>query len=135
MSDLCKFLEIEETYSTRKCNYCKKELPLTMFSADASCKRTQCKDCARLASKDLKTAKELAGNPTTPVLGTPCDFCGNTDKKLIFEHDHDTLKFRGWLCQPCNRAIGVLERNLKTTNLNVIAEKLMEYTKNKERLL
>ena len=122
---------IEET---RKCNYCKEELPLDMFAADASCKRTQCKKCAKIASKELKLAKKIAGNPKPPPLGTPCDFCNTyRGNKLIFEHNHETLEFRGWACDKCNRAIGVLERNLGTTDLNVVAEKLQEYANNVNR--
>ena len=98
--------------STRKCNYCLQELPLSEFAADASCKRTQCKTCAKKETFLRKESRRLAGNPPTPSLGTPCDYCGRTDRKLVFDHDHDTLKFRGWLCQPCNRGLGALGDDL-----------------------
>jgi len=124
----------EEIIETRGCNYCKRELPLTMFHADSSCHRTQCKDCAKEATKMLKHSKSIHGNPSPPPLGTPCNFCGEfKGKKLTFEHNHDTLEFRGWTCDPCNRAIGILERSLKTSNLMVISHKLIEYAKNANR--
>ena len=120
----------EQITETRVCNYCKKELPLSMFHADSSCYRTQCKDCAKEANNNLKKAKLKHGNPSPPPLGTTCDLCGEfKGKKLTFEHNHDTLEFRGWTCDPCNRAIGILERSLKTSDLKVITNKLSKYAK------
>ena len=42
------------------------------------------------------------------MLGTACDNCGRTDRELVFDHSHTTLKHRGWLCDNCNRSIGIL---------------------------
>jgi len=39
--------------------------------------------------------------------GTKCELCG-TSKKIVFDHDHEKNIFRGWLCDPCNRSMGVL---------------------------
>jgi hypothetical protein len=134
MPSLFPEYEFNETVKTRKCNFCEKKLPLNMFWADASCKRTQCKDCAKEASKHLKLAKRLVSNPSPPPLGTPCEFCGEfRGKKLTFEHNHDTMEFRGWCCDPCNRGFGILERSLGTSDLNVVAERIKEYA-NKQRI-
>ena len=112
---------------TRKCNYCKRDLPLSSFWADASCKRTQCRDCAKLYLIGQKEARNLAGNPKAPPLGTSCNLCGNfKGKRLAFDHDHKTLKFRGWLCDPCNRALGILEKSLNS-DLKSIALKIIKY--------
>lgn len=35
-----------------------------------------------------------------------CDICGNPDRKVVFDHNHTTGKFRGFLCQACNSGIG-----------------------------
>jgi hypothetical protein len=70
--------------------------------------RPECKECTKKASKGHRKAKKLAGNPKYPDLGTPCDNCGRVDKKLVFDHDHETLDHRGWLCDNCNRSIGML---------------------------
>ena len=31
-----------------------------------------------------------------------------TKAKLVFDHCHETLQHRGWLCDNCNRAMGML---------------------------
>ena len=36
-----------------------------------------------------------------------CEVCGTTDT-LCYDHDHNTLLFRGILCRECNRALGLL---------------------------
>ena len=36
-----------------------------------------------------------------------CEVCkSRSSKSLHLDHDHSTMKFRGWLCQPCNHALG-----------------------------
>lgn len=44
-----------------------------------------------------------------------CAICGthdeNTTRGLVIDHDHDTNKVRGYLCEPCNRGIGFLREN------------------------
>lgn len=39
-----------------------------------------------------------------------CELCGGTNgkKALAYDHCHTTNKFRGWLCNSCNLAIGHL---------------------------
>lgn len=35
-----------------------------------------------------------------------CAICGNTPKRLRIDHDHDTGKYRGLLCDNCNIGLG-----------------------------
>lgn len=35
-----------------------------------------------------------------------CQICGDPDRKVVFDHDHKTGEFRGFLCQACNSALG-----------------------------
>lgn len=39
-----------------------------------------------------------------------CEICGKTEN-LCVDHNHKTKKFRGLLCQACNRALGWFENN------------------------
>lgn len=53
--------------------------------------------------------------PTRPC-PEKCEACGrppSSNKGLALDHDHVTGKFRGWLCDLCNRGIGQLGDNLE----------------------
>ena len=102
---------------TRKCSKCGAVHPLTeeFFGRNQSTNtggdkyfRPECKKCTKKAGQGKNQAYKLAGRPERPPLGTPCYNCGRTDKKLVFDHDHETLEHRGWLCDNCNRSIGML---------------------------
>lgn len=101
----------------RTCSKCGKIYPLTVeyFAKNQSTNtggdkyfRPECKQCTSKAGRGISRAKRLAGNPTPPSLGSPCHNCGRTDRKLLFDHDHETLRHRGWLCDNCNRSLGML---------------------------
>jgi hypothetical protein len=38
-----------------------------------------------------------------------CQICGS-EAKLLMDHSPETGRFRGILCWPCNRAVGIIER-------------------------
>ena len=42
-----------------------------------------------------------------------CEVCSNLGK-IVFDHDHKTGKFRGWICQNCNLALGFSKDNPET---------------------
>ena len=44
----------------------------------------------------------LAGRPKPDL----CELCGRAGKRIVFDHDHLTGKFRGWLCSSCNTVLG-----------------------------
>lgn len=56
-----------------------------------------------LAEKTFKL-ETLAGRPKSAT----CEVCGST-KKISYDHDHATGKFRGWLCGACNSALGMVQ--------------------------
>ena len=40
-----------------------------------------------------------------------CEIC-NEYRKIVFDHNHDTGQFRGWICDKCNVAIGMIDENI-----------------------
>jgi hypothetical protein len=102
---------------TRKCSKCGTEYPLnaTFFQKNQTTHtggdkyfRPECRNCSRTINQGKQKAFKLAGKPERPPIGTPCDYCGRTDHKLFFDHDHETLEHRGWLCDRCNKGFGML---------------------------
>ncbi len=45
--------------------------------------------------------EKLAGRPKTE----DCEICGSVEK-IVYDHDHTSGKFRGWICFNCNTALG-----------------------------
>ena len=112
---------------TKECRICGIKKPLLDFHKCSNEKiingkvyparyRSECKQCRRVGGKaHSSAAKKIMDKDgiKRPSLGTPCDNCGKTDQKLIFDHCHETGKFRGWLCYQCNTAIGNLGDNIE----------------------
>ncbi len=115
---------------TRKCNKCQEILPLTesFFAKNQSTNtggdkyfRPDCKKCNHRMTQGRNLAYKNAGRPKYPdygydkktkktTNGYPCDNCSKTSysKRIVFDHDHDKLTHRGWLCDGCNRSLGML---------------------------
>ena len=117
------------TCTTRTCSKCSKTFPLTeeFFGKNQSTNtggdkyfRPECKNCTKEAGRGKNKAYKLAGKPPRPPIGTCCDRCGRTDKKLVFDHCHDTLVHRGWLCDNCNRSMGMLGDDVEGMLLSAI---------------
>jgi hypothetical protein len=54
-------------------------------------------------------ARRINDEAATRCRPTVCEVCkGANGQRICFDHDHATGQFRGWLCDQCNRAIGLL---------------------------
>lgn len=48
---------------------------------------------------------EMAGRPRPDV----CDICGENNRYIVFDHCHAKGHFRGWLCDRCNKVLGIMK--------------------------
>ncbi len=122
---------------TKKCSCCKATKPITEFGKDRKCKdgyRYSCYECFREYNKKFyhkNTKKAMSRNRKSnykrlykiPVheydkmlekQNDGCAICGelNLDgRRLAVDHNHNTGKIRGLLCQRCNGFIvGIIEK-------------------------
>lgn len=86
-------------------------------------RRPECKDCGKKLSKGKAKAKKDYGLFTTE--GKKCEICEGTEN-LVFDHHHETEQFRGFLCNNCNKGIGLcgetFENLLKRLNYLALHE-------------
>lgn len=54
-----------------------------------------------------------------------CECCGRSHKKIVVDHCHLTMRFRGWICDDCNVALGRVQDTLTG------AKKLVSYLENR----
>lgn len=59
-----------------------------------------------------KIKKELSQSGATRPKPQGCEICGD-GPTVVFDHDHKTDKFRGWLCHRHNRAIGLFHDSIE----------------------
>lgn len=99
--------------NTQKCRVCGKDKPHSSFHKHIQHKTridTRCKTCV---SKQKRLREELK-DKYWHLKKDVCDCCGKeSNKTLVLDHDHNTLAFRGWICDPCNTGIGKLGDNLE----------------------
>jgi hypothetical protein len=121
----------EEEYELNKtrfkvCNKCNRSLSLNAFKGNTSgkdpfdkngyrLKRGECEDCGKGLSKGKNRALSIAKNAGISFKappGTKCEICKKEDN-IVFDHHHTKEEFRGWLCNGCNRSIGMLGENIE----------------------
>ena len=96
--------------SRKTCKYCKKRKNKKSFPKHSHRKDrldSRCRSCIKKGTR-LRTKIAKKSPPKTLF----CYSCGKKSKKICLDHNHDTRKFRGWLCDPCNTSIGKLDDNL-----------------------
>jgi hypothetical protein len=79
-------------------------------------------------ARAIKRKAQGVKNPTGETKIGPCEICDKISS-LVFDHDHNNGKFRGWLCQRCNLTLGTLEsivRRKLTARINKYLNKLID---------
>lgn len=56
------------------------------------------------AKKDLEKSV-LAGRPRPDL----CEICNDNEFRIVFDHCHEKGHFRGWICDRCNRVLGIVK--------------------------
>lgn len=108
---------LRETKKSKICNICYQfkniiEFEITGQTKNKIYRKAGCRPCVKNERLKEKKLKKIYGK--NKPIGTPCDNCGKTKTKLSLDHCHATGQFRGWLCHPCNTAIGVLGDDLES---------------------
>ncbi len=91
---------------TRVCHTCGEEKPKDQFynhRLRPGGKSCYCIDCQRKHQEDVRYLRTVA-----PPKPDSCECCGRSNVKLLLDHDHDTITFRGWICGKCNTGLGSL---------------------------
>ena len=106
----------------KQCRMCEQFLPLDAFpvgSRRRKGKPTLCSDCRRLMQRARRAVDRGHAIPNPiPVEGLSsmleaqggvCAICEQAPGTTQFclDHDHETGFVRGYLCDPCNRALGL----------------------------
>ncbi len=112
-----ELFENEESYAaltgdTQVCKVCSKEKDLSLFPRHAYFKTRVDNRCKACIKKQTKLRNELKQR-YMHLKPKTCDCCGKEHhKSLVLDHDHHTLEFRGWICEPCNHGLGKLGDNI-----------------------
>ena len=138
--DLFGLNKKDTTPSLKLCYGCKKELPITMFrvlvkrhgkrhTLSSTC--STCDDMADLLKKEFKKTNPLPENYKCPLCYRSHEDYKNTGRYFTqspFSVDHcqEKMVVRGWICNPCNSAMGLAQHDPKL--LKKLASYLEETT-------
>ena len=121
----------EENFSKthdRKCPYCDRFFTRTQIGGHVNwCRRINNSDYVVRVGEDIidisrtELQEYMKTHPRCEICGKAVDESVRWDskyasKRLCIDHDHSTLKFRGVLCQACNRQLGWYEKYQEEIN-------------------
>ena len=64
--------------------------------------------CAACLAAHARESRTYQARKEQPPKGQRCEICGDLPKRIVWDHDHATNQFRGWLCIRCNQALGLV---------------------------
>ena len=73
----------------------------------------------RYREKKNKEKELLAGRPKS----LSCEICSEINTRIVFDHCHKTGKFRGWICDRCNKVLGLVK------DYDILLQRLVYYLK------
>ena len=94
----------------KTCTKCGTLKPIEAFRTDKRGTRNVCIKCRDYHQNVAVRGKKLWIQEGKQI-PTICECCGK-EKQLCFDHDHQTEKHRGWICQQCNQGIALLGDNI-----------------------
>jgi Recombination endonuclease VII len=74
----------------------------------------------------LAWQEQIAGRPRPQT----CEVCAQTGR-IVFDHDHASIRFRGWICDTCNKVLGLVKES--PVVLQLLAEYIVRTTKHVAR--
>ena len=120
--NLCEFLGEELDNETRICSDCLCEKHISEFGMDTSYVSSKCKTCKNKHTTQIKKLKKFHPYPEENYACPICHITqidminkGYTTRRLTWclDHDHETGKFRGYICNLCNTGISNLQENIQ----------------------
>jgi DNA-directed RNA polymerase subunit RPC12/RpoP len=118
----------EELIKTKFCKKCSRDLPLSNFgkASGGNYLYSECRECSRRLTKERnKIRKE---NPLHDPENHICPICNRTHRESfgsggaklknawVADHNHETKKFRGYICHTCNRGLGIFQDSKEILN-------------------
>lgn len=103
---------------TQQCVKCLYQKPITDFRFESKRKNKRhkiCKACRNVHRTVTRNANRDEYEQMFKMQNECCAICGITaeesGKKLVIDHNHETLKIRGLLCRRCNSGLGFFRDN------------------------
>lgn len=59
-------------------------------------------------ARQKEERERIAGRPCPEV----CELCGENNRWICFDHCHIEGRFRGWICDRCNKVLGLVQDNV-----------------------
>src|SRR4029077_2479028 len=92
------------------CSTCGSTSRKSVYRKDGTLKQTMCRPCNNKGTIRARKARRLREGRGTPG---PCESCGDVVRSRCRDHNHQTGKIRGRLCNACNMALGFVRDDPK----------------------